>query len=43
MRLEMKSIASMISRAIATDDATTLSGIRAEVKELTARFPIYSA
>ncbi|MEI6844657.1 MAG: serine hydroxymethyltransferase [Actinomycetes bacterium] len=41
--LEMKSIASMISRAIATDDATTLSGIRAEVKELTARFPIYSA
>ncbi len=40
---EMKSIASMISRAIATDDTKVLSGIRSEIKELTARFPIYSA
>ncbi|TRZ85338.1 MAG: serine hydroxymethyltransferase [Streptomycetaceae bacterium] len=40
---EMKVIASMISRAIATDDPSKLSGIRGEVKELTSRFPIYSA
>jgi len=40
---EMKSIASMISRAIATDDAKVLSGIRSEIKDLTSRFPIYSA
>ena len=40
---EMKVIASMISRAIATDDPSKLSGIRSEVKELTSRFPIYSA
>ena len=40
---EMKSIASMISRAIATDDAKVLLGIRSEIKDLTSRFPIYSA
>jgi len=40
---EMKSIASLIARAIATDDEKKLSAIRGEVQVLTARFPIYSA
>ena len=40
---EMKSIASLIARAIATDDQKKLSAIRGEVQALTARFPIYSA
>ena len=40
---EMKSIASLIARAIATDDEKKLSAIRGEVQALTARFPIYSA
>lgn len=40
---EMKVIASLISRAIRTDDEKTLAGIKSEVHALTARFPIYSA
>ncbi len=40
---EMKSIASLIARAIATDNEKTLLAIRGEVQSLTARFPIYSA
>lgn len=40
---EMKTIASLIARAIATDDEKKLSAIRGEVQALTARFPIYSA
>jgi glycine hydroxymethyltransferase len=40
---EMKVIASLISRAIRTDDGKTLAGIKSEVHALTARFPIYSA
>ena len=39
----MKSIASLIARAIATDNEKTLLAIRGEVQSLTARFPIYSA
>ena len=40
---EMKSIASLIARAIATDNEKTLLAIRGEVQSLTARFPIYSS
>jgi len=40
---EMKQIASLISRAIKTDDAKTHAGIKTEVHALTARFPIYQA
>ena len=40
---EMKVIASLISRAIRTDDEKSLAGIKSEVHALTARFPIYSA
>lgn len=40
---EMKVIASLISRAIASEDEKVLTQIRSEVHELTARFPIYSA
>jgi glycine hydroxymethyltransferase len=40
---EMKVIASLISRAIRTDDEKVLAGIKSEVHALTARFPIYSA
>jgi len=42
-RAEMKIIASLISRAIASEDEKVLAQIRSEVHELTARFPIYSA
>ena len=38
---EMKQIASLISRAIKTDDPKTHAGIKTEVHALTARFPIY--
>jgi glycine hydroxymethyltransferase len=40
---EMKHIASLISRAIKTDDAAAHAGIKTEVHALTARFPIYQA
>jgi glycine hydroxymethyltransferase len=40
---EMKQIASLISRAIKTDDATAHAVIKSEVHALTARFPIYQA
>jgi glycine hydroxymethyltransferase len=40
---EMKQIASLISRAIKTDDASAHAGIKSEVHALTARFPIYQA
>jgi len=40
---EMKQIASLISRAIKTDDAATHAAIKTEVHALTARFPIYQA
>lgn len=40
---EMKQIASLIARAIASDDEKVLSQIRSEVHQLTARFPIYAA
>jgi glycine hydroxymethyltransferase len=40
---EMKQIASLISRAIETDDPKTHAGIKTEVHALTARFPIYKA
>ena len=40
---EMKTIASLIARAIKTDDANTLATIKSEVHALTARFPIYTA
>ncbi len=40
---EMKTIASLISRAIKTDDAAAHSTIKSEVHALTARFPIYQA
>ena len=38
---EMKTIATLISRAIKTDDAATHGAIKTEVHALTARFPIY--
>ena len=40
---EMKSIASLIARAIKTDDANTLAAIKSDVHALTSRFPIYTA
>jgi glycine hydroxymethyltransferase len=40
---EMNQIASLISRAIKTDDATAHAAIKLEVHALTARFPIYQA
>jgi glycine hydroxymethyltransferase len=40
---EMKQIASLISRAIKTDDVSTHAVIKSEVHALTARFPIYQA
>lgn len=40
---EMKIIASLISRAIASEDEKVTAQIRSEVHQLTARFPIYSA
>ena len=40
---EMKQIASLISRAIRTDDAAAHAAIKTEVHALTARFPIYQA
>jgi glycine hydroxymethyltransferase len=40
---EMKQIASLISRAIKTDDPKTHTAIKTEVHALTARFPIYQA
>jgi glycine hydroxymethyltransferase len=39
----MKQIASLISRAITTDDAAAHAAIKADVHALTARFPIYQA
>jgi glycine hydroxymethyltransferase len=38
---EMKQIATLIARAIATDDASTHGAIKSEVHALTSRFPIY--
>ena len=40
---EMKTIASLISRAIKTDDASAHAAIKSDVHALTARFPIYQA
>jgi glycine hydroxymethyltransferase len=40
---EMKQIASLISRAIKTDDEAAHAAIKSEVHALTARFPIYQA
>jgi glycine hydroxymethyltransferase len=40
---EMKTIASLIVRAIKTDDAATHAAIKSEVHALTSRFPIYQA
>jgi len=40
---EMKQIATLISRAIKTDDAAAHAAIKTEVHSLTARFPIYQA
>ena len=40
---EMKTIASLIARAIKTDDAAAHAAIKAEVHALTAQFPIYQA
>jgi glycine hydroxymethyltransferase len=40
---EMQQIASLISRAIKTEDAKAHSEIKSEVHALTARFPIYTA
>jgi glycine hydroxymethyltransferase len=40
---EMKQIASLISRAIKTDEAAAHAAIKSEVHALTARFPIYQA
>ena len=40
---EMKQIATLISRAIKTDDASVHAAIKSEVHALTARFPIYQA
>ena len=40
---QMKVIASLISRAIETDDAAAHAAIKAEVHALTAQFPIYQA
>ena len=40
---EMKQIASLISRAIASEDASVHAGLKTEVHALTSRFPIYQA
>ena len=40
---EMQQIASLIARAIATEDGAIHSAIKLEVHALTARFPIYQA
>ncbi len=40
---EMKQIATLIARAIKTDDASAHAAIKSEVHALTARFPIYQA
>lgn len=40
---EMQAIASLIARAIKTDDALAHAAIKSEVHALTARFPIYEA
>jgi glycine hydroxymethyltransferase len=40
---EMKTIASLIARAIKTDDAAAHAAIKSEVHALTAQFPIYQA
>ena len=40
---EMKQIASLISRAIKTDDVSAHAAIKSEVHALTASFPIYQA
>ncbi len=40
---EMKQIATLISRAIKSDDASVHAAIKSEVHALTARFPIYQA
>ena len=40
---EMAKIASLIARAIKTDDAAAHAAIKSEVHALTARFPIYQA
>jgi len=40
---EMQTIASLIARAIKTEDEKTLASIKTEVHALTARFPIYTA
>ncbi len=40
---EMATIASLIARAIKTDDAAAHTAIKSEVHALTARFPIYQA
>jgi glycine hydroxymethyltransferase len=40
---QMKTIASLISRAIKSDDATAHAAIKSEVHALTAQFPIYQA
>lgn len=40
---EMKIIASLIARAIKSDDAAAHAAIKSEVHALTARFPIYQA
>ena len=40
---QMKVIASLIARAIKTDDAAALAAIKSEVHALTAQFPIYQA
>jgi glycine hydroxymethyltransferase len=39
---EMKTIASLIARAIASEDERVLAQIRTEVHQLTSRFPIYA-
>jgi glycine hydroxymethyltransferase len=40
---EMKTSASLISRAIRSEDPTVLAGIKSEVHALTSKFPIYNA
>ena len=40
---EMKTIASLIARAIKSEDAAAHAAIKAEVHSLTAKFPIYQA
>jgi glycine hydroxymethyltransferase len=40
---EMQTIASLISRAIRSEDPAVLAGIKSEVHALTSKFPIYNA